>query len=151
QQVGSPFDVYNSPNNAFVARFIGSPAMNLVHVSYQNGVISNTNGLELEVSAPIQKRLEGAGYEGKEIIFGIRPEDIHTEQIALNNTPETMKIPRIILPEITGAKSILVLANYCTVLNAMVDVTDHNSSAQYIKIALNMKKAHCFDAETEAV
>ena len=88
QQVGTPFDVYNSPNNAFVASFIGSPAMNLVHVKYQNGTISNDNGLELEVSTPIQKRLEEAGYNGKEIIFGIRPEDIHTEQIALNTTPK---------------------------------------------------------------
>src|SRR5690625_7691165 len=39
QQVGSPFDVYNSPNNAFVASFIGSPAMNLLEVEYSNGRI----------------------------------------------------------------------------------------------------------------
>src|SRR5690625_2105619 len=107
QQVGSPFDVYNSPNNAFVASFIGSPAMNLVQVKYHNGIISNDNGIALEVSAPIQKRLEGAGYEGKEIIFGIRPEDIHTEQIALHTMPETVKEPKITVAELTGAESIL--------------------------------------------
>ena len=151
QQVGSPFDVYNSPNNAFVASFIGSPAMNLVHVKYQNGVISNDNGLELEVSAPIQKRLEGAGYEGKEIIFGIRPEDIHTEQIALNTTPETVKKPRITVAELTGAESILYLDFYGTELVAVVDARDHHQAGEDIEVAFNMNKAHFFDAETEAV
>src|SRR5690625_4156759 len=47
QQVGTPFEVYNSPNNAFVASFIGSPAMNLHEVHYSNGRISDGNGLDI--------------------------------------------------------------------------------------------------------
>src|SRR5699024_8486382 len=47
QQVGSPFEVYNAPNNSFVASFIGSPAMNLHEVQYSNGRISDGNGLDL--------------------------------------------------------------------------------------------------------
>src|SRR5699024_5240254 len=41
QQIGSPFEVYNSPKNAFVASFIGSPSMNLHEVTYNNGRITN--------------------------------------------------------------------------------------------------------------
>src|SRR5690625_4117749 len=47
QQVGSPFDVYSTPNNSFVASFIGSPAMNLLEVEYSNGRISDGNGLDI--------------------------------------------------------------------------------------------------------
>src|SRR5699024_8062937 len=83
QQIGSPFDVYNSPNNVFVAGFIGSPAMNFHNVTYNDGRITNNNGLDIPVSLPNKRLLDAEGYEGKEIIFGIRPEDIHAEQISI--------------------------------------------------------------------
>src|SRR5699024_8548676 len=59
QQIGSPFEVYNSPNNAFVASFIGSPSMNLHEVTYQDGRITNNNGIDLMVSEPSRKVLDG--------------------------------------------------------------------------------------------
>src|SRR5699024_2643893 len=102
QQVGSPFEVYNSPNNAFVASFIGSPAMNLNEVTYRDGRITG-NGIYLVVSAPSKKALDNQGYEGKKIIFGIRPEDIHTEQIALDASPDTVVESTILVAELTGA------------------------------------------------
>src|SRR5699024_8540082 len=107
QQVGSPFEVYNSPNNAFVASFIGSPAMNLEEVRYSNGRVSDGRGLDLAVSEPDRRLLDEAGYDGKEIIFGIRPEDIQTEQIALETSPDTVLRPTITVSELTGAESIL--------------------------------------------
>lgn len=73
QQVGSPFEVYNSPNNAFVASFIGSPAMNLIEVRYQNGRITDGGALDVAVNELARKSLDENGYDGKEIIFGIRP------------------------------------------------------------------------------
>ena len=45
QQIGTPQEVYNTPNNVFVAGFIGSPAMNFFNVTLQDGVISNGKGL----------------------------------------------------------------------------------------------------------
>src|SRR5699024_2801336 len=68
QQIGTPFEVYNNPNNVFVGSFIGSPSMNFYNVHYGNGRITDNGGLDLPVSGPTQKILDEAGYQGKEII-----------------------------------------------------------------------------------
>ena len=151
QQVGSPFEVYNSPNNAFVASFIGSPAMNLLRVTYSNGRVSDGLGIDLVVSEPDRKVLDEAGYDGKEVIFGIRPEDIHTEQIALEVSPETVMKPTITVAELTGAESILYLDFNGTELIGVVDARDHHEPGGQIEVAFNMNKAHFFDGETENV
>lgn len=150
QQVGSPFEVYNSPNNAFVASFIGSPAMNLVEVTYADGFVEG-QGLRLPVSEPDRKALDNGGYNGKKLIFGIRPEDIKTEQIALTASPETVLEPTITVSELTGAESILYLAFGGKELTAVVDARDYHKPGTSLEVAFNMTKAHFFDAETEQV
>src|SRR5690625_2154121 len=104
QQVGTPFEVYNAPNNAFVASFICSSTMNLNKVKYSNRRISNENGLDLAVSEPSRRALDEAGYNNKTVIFGIRPEDIQAEQIALETSPETVITAEITVSELTGAE-----------------------------------------------
>ena len=151
QQIGSPFEVYNSPNNAFVASFIGSPSMNLHEVTYQNGRITNNNGIDLMVSEPSRKVLDGNGYEGKQVIFGIRPEDIHTEQIALDTSPETVVKTKISVAELTGAESILYIDVDGTEMVAVVDARDYHQPGETMEVAFNMNKVHFFDAETEDV
>ncbi len=151
QQVGSPFDVYNTPNNAFVASFIGSPAMNLLNVTYRNGRVTDGKGIDLVVSEPDRKVLDAGGYDGKELIFGIRPEDIHTEQIALDVSPETVMHPLITVAELTGAESILYLDFGGTELVGVVDARDYHEAGETIDVAFNMNKAHFFDGETENV
>ncbi len=148
QQVGSPFEVYNSPNNAFVASFIGSPAMNLHEVTYSNGRIKS-DSFDLVVSEPSRKTLEDNGYEGKEMIFGIRPEDIHTEQIALDASPETVVEPTITVAELTGAESILYLNLNGTEVVAVVDARDYHEPGSTLEVTFNMNKAHFFDKETK--
>src|SRR5699024_10190308 len=151
RQVGTPFEVYNSPNNAFVASFIGSPAMNLEEVHYSNGRISDGNGIDLPVSAPDRRVLDEAGYDGKDIIFGIRPGDIQTEQVALEVSPEAVMRPVISVSELTGAESILYLNFQGTEMVAVVDARDYHEPGTTIEVAFNMNKAHFFDFETENV
>lgn len=151
QQVGSPFEVYNAPNNSFVASFIGSPAMNLHEVQYSNGRINDGDGLDIEVSEPARRALDHGGYEGKEVIFGIRPEDIHSEQIALDASPETVVEPRITVAELTGAESILYLHLNGTEVVAVVDARDYHEPGTTLKVAFNMNKAHFFDKDTDKV
>ena len=150
-QVGSPFEVYNNPNNAFVASFIGSPAMNLNKVLYKDGVITDGKGLELPVLAPAKKALDNAGYDGKEVIFGIRPEDIQTEQIALTASPDSVVNAKITVAELTGADSILYIDVNGIEMVAVVDARDYHNPGDTIDVAYNMNKAHFFDAETEQV
>ena len=149
QQIGTPFEVYNTPNNAFVASFIGSPAMNLHEVTYNNGRISDGNGLELAVSEPAKRALDAGGYDGREVIFGIRPEDIQSEQIALDASPETVVEPTITVSELTGAESILYLDVGGTEMVAVVDARDYHEPGSTLEVSFNMNKAHFFDPETE--
>lgn len=151
QQVGSPFEVYNAPNNAFVASFIGSPAMNLHQVTYSNGHISDADGLSLVVSEPSRKVLDEGGYNGKDVIFGIRPEDILSERIALETSPETVVEPTITVSELTGAESILYLDIGGTEMVAVVDARDYHEPGSTLEVSFNMNKAHFFDPETEDV
>lgn len=151
QQIGTPFDVYNTPNNKFVAGFIGSPSMNFHNVTYSNGRITDGKGLDLPVTTPRKNLLDARGYEGKEVIFGIRPEDIHAEQIFLDTSPETTVNTTIVVAELTGADSILHLDIYGTEVVAVVDARDHHEHGAKIETAFDMNKAHFFDSETEEV
>lgn len=151
QQVGTPFEVYNNPNNVFVGSFIGSPSMNFYNVTYSQGVITNNQGLVLEVTAPMKRMLEERNYEGKEVIFGIRPEDIHAEQIVLDAMPETTVSSEIVVSELTGSESILYLKVNETEVAAVVDARDFHNPGESIDIAFNMNKAHFFDKDTEEV
>lgn len=154
QQVGSPTDVYNHPNNTFVATFMGSPAMNLMDALYSNGIVKTKFGLELPVTAPDKKLLDERGYDGKEIIFGIRPEDMNAEQIVIDTTPETVRSLKINLSELLGSTSILYLDAGNGVddeIIAIVDARDYHEDGENIDLAFNMNKAHFFDVETQEV
>lgn len=148
QQVGTPFEVYNSPNNAFVASFIGSPAMNLIELRYENGHITDGRSINIAVTEPSRKALNQGGYNGKEIIFGIRPEEIQAEQIALDTSPESVVNPVISVSELTGAQSILYLNLEATEMVAIVDSRDYHEPGSTIEVAINMNKAHFFDKDT---
>lgn len=147
QQIGTPFEVYNSPNNAFVASFMGSPAMNIVELTYQNGKVIDHNGLVLQVNKPMRDILDKQGYDGKEILFGIRPEDIQTEQVALDASESILK-PKVLVSELTGAESILYLDVFGTEYIAVVDSRDYHEAGSTLEVSFNMNKAHFFDKET---
>ena len=74
QQIGTPIEVYNKPANTFVASFIGAPAMNLLNVKYENGVITFSDGNTLTLP---KHYLEEKDLP-EEFILGIRPENIKT-------------------------------------------------------------------------
>ena len=103
QQIGSPKEVYDTPVNVFVAGFIGSPAMNFFNVTLQDGVITNGEGLKLTLPAGKRRVLEDKGYNGKELIFGIRPEDIQSEQIVLDTNPTWAVKAEVVVSELLGA------------------------------------------------
>ncbi|HLR92197.1 MAG TPA: sn-glycerol-3-phosphate ABC transporter ATP-binding protein UgpC [Atopostipes sp.] len=148
QQVGSPYDVYHSPNNLFVASFIGSPAMNFYDVTYSNGEITDNNGLIFPVNEENKKYLEEMGYENKEIVFGIRPEDIE-EYDEHSDIPADVAIPaKIIVSELMGKEANLYLDVGGNEVVAIVDAEDYHQAGTEVKIVINMDKAHFFDKET---
>lgn len=74
QQVGTPAEVYHKPANLFVARFIGSPGMNLVAGEYADGVVSMPGSNKLTIPADWRGPLEQTIGGGDGIVVGFRPE-----------------------------------------------------------------------------
>ena len=74
QQVGSPHELYANPVNLFVAGFIGSPAMNFMAGTLEEGGVTTSIG-RLPLSPQLRQALE-SGNSGRQVIVGIRPEDI---------------------------------------------------------------------------
>ncbi|WP_062006226.1 ABC transporter ATP-binding protein [Streptococcus cristatus] len=148
EQIGSPQEVYRNPVNKFVAGFIGSPAMNFITVTLEGNEIV-ASGLRLTVPEGTLKVLREKGYDGKKLIFGIRPEDINTEPAFLETFPDSVVHATISVSELLGSESHL----YCQVGDsefiARVDARDHLETGAGIDLGFDLNKAHFFDFETE--
>ena len=151
QQIGSPKEVYDTPVNVFVAGFIGSPAMNFFNVTLQDGVITNGEGLKLTLPAGKRRVLEERGYNGKELIFGIRPEDIQSEQIVLDTNPTWAVKAEVVVSELLGAETMLYSKVGGTEFISRVDARDFHSPGEVIDLAFNMNKSHFFDKQSQDV
>ena len=151
QQIGTPQEVYNTPNNVFVAGFIGSPAMNFFTVTLKDGVITNGKGLSLQLPEAKKKLLEEKGYEGKELIFGIRPEDIKGAQIAIDTYPSSSVKAEVVVSELLGAETMLYTRVDDTEFVSKVDARDFHSPGETVELAFDLNKSHFFDKETEQV
>lgn len=151
QQIGTPQEVYNTPVNEFVAGFIGSPAMNFFKVTLADDYVSNGRGLKLKLPEGRNKTLVEKGYEGKKLTLGIRPEDIHSEQVILNATPEATVHAEVVVSELLGAESMLYTQIDNTEFISKVDARDFHDPGEKIDLAFNLNKAHFFDEDTEEV
>ncbi len=148
EQIGTPQEVYKNPVNKFVAGFIGSPAMNFINVTLKGDEIV-AQDLSLKVPEGALKVLREKGYEGKKLIFGIRPEDINTEAAFLETFPDSVVHAKISVSELLGSESHL----YCQIADnefiAKVDARDYLKAGAGIDLGFDLNKAHFFDPETE--
>ncbi|MGX7418207.1 ABC transporter ATP-binding protein [Carnobacterium gallinarum] len=151
QQIGSPKEVYDTPVNVFVAGFIGSPAMNFFNVTLNGDVISNGLGLKLTIPEGKRKMLAEQGYDGKKLIFGVRPEDIHSEQIALDSNPNSVVHSEVVVSELLGAETMLYTRVDDTEFISKVDARDFHRPGEFIDLAFDLNKGHFFDPESELV
>ncbi len=93
QQVDTPQVLYDSPCNLFVAGFIGSPQMNFVDATCKvkgNDVYLVAGPSEIKLAPEKAKKLVDGGYNGKTVVLGIRPEDVHDEPDFLAKSPDTV-------------------------------------------------------------
>jgi multiple sugar transport system ATP-binding protein len=79
QQIGTPYDLYFKPANVFVAAFIGEPPMNLIRATVTSGT-ANIGKKDIDLSAILDPDTL-ASVEGREIVFGFRPEAVSLERI----------------------------------------------------------------------
>src|SRR5690625_2214807 len=148
QQVGEPKEVYDFPDNIFVGGFIGSPAMNFL-----NGKLEDKHFVMGDVKVLVPegklKPLREQGYVGKEVVLGIRPEDIHDEPVFIDSSPETKVEAIIDVAELMGAETILYSKVDEQDFVARVDSRTDITGGEEIPLAFAMNKAHFFDIETE--
>ncbi|MEW9109212.1 ABC transporter ATP-binding protein [Cytobacillus gottheilii] len=148
QQVGAPKEVYEKPENVFVGGFIGSPAMNFFNGKLKEGKFY-IGDVALAVPEGKLKALREQGYDGKDIIFGIRPEDIHDEQLMIDSFPETTIQAKIDVSELTGAETMIYASLAGQDYIARVDSRSDIKPGQSLQLAFDMNKGHFFDAGTE--
>ena len=145
QQVDSPINLYNKPNNIFVATFIGSPSMNTISAVVSNDCTKlSFNGNTIALDAERANLLKA--YAGKEVVLGIRPEDISD---SLTKPTDCQISAKVDITELLGAEVYLYLTLGENRITARVSAENTAKSGEEIKIYMNTEKIHIFDKETE--
>jgi multiple sugar transport system ATP-binding protein len=148
QQVDTPQFIYDHPTNIFVAGFIGSPQMNFVDAKLveANGKVAVAFGDD-KIVLPEDKTvvLKDKGYVGKDIIMGIRPENLDeatgSETAIIEATVE--------VTELMGAETYIYLAKGKANFVARVNGTSKVKAGDKLKVSIDTSKIHIFDKETE--
>ncbi|MDP4171640.1 MAG: ATP-binding cassette domain-containing protein, partial [Bacillota bacterium] len=148
QQVGAPKEVYEKPENVFVGGFIGSPAMNFFPGKLEDGIFT-IGGASLSVPEGKMKYLREQGYVGKEIILGVRPEDIHDEPIFIDASAGSKINATIDVSELTGAETMIYSSIGGQDFVARIDSRTDIKPGDKLELAFDMNKSHFFDAVTE--
>lgn len=145
QQVDTPQNLYNSPCNMFVAGFIGSPQMNFVTVKVEKGA----DGFELVYGKcrVLMKNEELEQYVGKEVVMGIRPEDISVEKAG----DVAVLDAKVTLAEMMGSEIYLYFTYEGQNLIARIPSDVDVQADDTIRLALDEEKVHVFDKETEKI
>ncbi|MGI8190396.1 ABC transporter ATP-binding protein [Streptococcus iniae] len=149
EQVGSPQELYNLPANKFVAGFIGSPAMNFFEVTVKDGRMTSEDGLDIAIPEGQEKILEAAGYKGKKVTFGIRPEDISGNQIVQDTYPNASVCAEVLVSELLGSETMLYVKLGQTEFASRVDARDFHNPGEQVNLTFNVAKGHFFDIDTE--
>ena len=151
QQVDTPQNLYDHPANLFVAGFIGSPAMNLFEAmlaASDETVRIQTKAFQLE--APRDRNPVLKQHLGKEVIFGIRPEDIHDKRFVPVDVAGAPVVAKVDVIEPMGSERYLFLMVDGQEFVARVDPRSAAAVGEELEIVLNMDNMHLFDAETKA-
>ncbi|MDR1766648.1 MAG: sn-glycerol-3-phosphate ABC transporter ATP-binding protein UgpC [Lachnospiraceae bacterium] len=154
QQVDSPQNLYEKPGNKFVAGFIGAPQMNMIDaVVAKNGSAVTLTFGDNVITLPDDKakKLEDGGYVGKTVTLGIRPEDLHDEEMFLSVSQGSIIDATIRVYELLGAEVYLYFDIENTNFTARVNPRTTARPGDTIKLALDTSKIHIFDNDTENV
>lgn len=152
QQVDTPQNLYSDPCNLFVAGFIGSPQMNFLNAVVQkkgNEFIIVMNGHEIPVPVGKAQNASLDKYVGKPVILGVRPEDLHTEGVFLEMSPQSIIDTTIELSELMGAEVYLYATCGENKLTVRAPGRTQVSIGDKLKMAIDTNKMHLFDKDTE--
>ena len=162
QQVDTPNNLYLYPCNLFVAGFIGSPQMNFIEakllkegenylVEFGSEDTKTRAGVKYKIQLPASKNKDNCleAYAGKEVIMGIRPENVHNEEDLIEIHKDGIVEADVEVTELMGAETYLYMNCEGQSINARVSPTNTARPGDKIKIAFETAKIHLFDKETE--
>ena len=154
QQVDTPQNLYDKPQNLFVAGFMGSPQMNFLDATVQvEGDVAKLVVADKAIPLPSakSKKLIDGGYDGKTVVFGIRPEDVYDSEMFIENSPNSVFESTIKVYELLGAEVYLYFDLAEFAMTARVDSRTTARPGDVVKFALDVEKIHVFDKETQQI
>lgn len=154
QQLGTPAEVYNTPNTIFVATFIGSPSMNLIPARIEQGdaglvlaISAKVGGEAVRIPLPPQSAAV-AGYVGRDVIAGMRPEAIGNGNI-MQHALTRQIIATVEVTEPTGPDTLAVLQLAGHEVTARLAADACYGVAEKAEFTLDLSKLVLFDSKTE--
>ncbi|MBI5144115.1 MAG: sn-glycerol-3-phosphate ABC transporter ATP-binding protein UgpC, partial [Candidatus Omnitrophica bacterium] len=150
QQIADPITLYDKPVNRFVAGFIGSPPMNFLrgHIIKKNGKYYFHEGnFQVKIIDAMSGKI--IPYLDKEVIFGIRPEDIYDKLFVSEAPPENTIKAACEVIEPMGSDVYLHLNTGINPLVARVGGHDKPTLNQDMDLVFDMSKVHFFDKDTD--
>ena len=145
QQLDTPENLHERPANLFVAGFIGSPAMNFFQAK-----LTSSDGRTVADAGFFKAPLSGKAAEavGKDVILGIRPEDIDDLAHARQDGHLPLEA-RVEVVEYLGNELQLMLAADSQTFVARVSTETQTRPGATLRVGFNLKKLHVFDKQTE--
>jgi multiple sugar transport system ATP-binding protein len=150
QQVAEPTTIYDHPKNKFIASFVGSPPMNFMQglILKKNGRIYFNEG-KIMVKLVEDMHMEIAPYIGKNVIFGIRCEDIYDKLFVSEAPPENIVRVNCEVYEPMGSEVYLYLNTGIHTFIARVGAHNKPKVNQDMDVVFDMSKVHFFDKDSE--
>ena len=153
QQVDTPQNLYDFPANEFVAGFIGSPQMNFFDVRLKrenNEVVAYFGDNKIVVPQGKVSKFVDESYVGREVVMGIRPENIHDDEMFLANAADAAIDVKVEVTEKMGSETYLYLTTTGKEGNIIARVNPRTTSVAgaEIKVAFDVNHLHFFDKET---
>ena len=148
QQVADPMTLYDSPVNRFVAGFIGSPAMNFAEGRIGDGGVFDEGTFKVPLPADVAGKI--SEYKGKDIIFGIRPEDLYSSPPdgAGNGAVSFKATVEVVEP--MGNEVFVYVTTGKTPVVARLSTRKEITPGSQIDLYIDMRRIHFFDAGSEA-
>lgn len=104
--------------------------------------------MNIEIPEGKAKMLREKGYEDKDLVFGIRPEDIHSEEAFLETWPNSVVESTVVVSELLGSTIQLYQKVDGTEFVAIVNARDYHTPGDKVRMGFDVNKAHFFDKDT---
>ncbi len=150
QQIDTPFNLYHNPRNVFVAGFIGSPSMNFFDATLKpegDNIVVDNGAFKLNV--PPSKTASYSSHIGRDIICGIRPEDIHDTNFLPQGIIPANLSTSVEVVEQMGNEVIIYLESGGKNFIARTDPRTDAQVGNELGVTFNLDNIHMFDANTD--